>query len=184
MGVDYCRSLTSCPSLSGRAVTMSKKMSLFDTLLHPWPPCTGSWTVVDYLRYSSFPTSYRPLCVQWDSLGRPPLHTASASNLDLMASREETVSIEAAAKHHARSPEDFTLFFHYYCSLSAELEGIAYGKEHEHYDLKSAYESHKLTLFAALESDRSICQRQGQHDCLKTRLWGECASHHIFGVIH
>lgn len=152
---------------------MSKRASLFDALLQPWSPCTGSWTVVDYLRYSSFPTSYRPLCAQWESLGRPRLRClSSTSDLEEMATKEETISVGASASMHSRSREDFAVFFHNYCSFSAQLEAIA-TRQQQLYDQKASYESHQLTLFAALESDRSACQRQGKHDCLKTRLWGE-----------
>jgi hypothetical protein len=147
--------------------------SVFHIVVQSWSPCTGDRSVLDYLKHSRFPSSYRPLCMHWTGLGRPKMHTATTMTLEEIALREEYVSLVAATGNQPRTLQDFLVFFHKYCSFCVELGTIEAAIQHEAFDANSAYDYNKRMLFAALESDRSACKQHGEHDCLGKRMWGE-----------
>lgn len=152
----------------------SEGISFFALLQKPWLPCTGNESLLTYLRLCKFPTSYRPLCPQWNALGRPALQTAMTMNLEDVALQEEAISLLAPTKDQTRSLDQFLEFFHNYCSYSVELGILENTNQTPNiFDAKSEYNHNKRTLLASLDSNRSFCQNQVGHDCLGTRLWGE-----------
>lgn len=163
-----------------------------NTFDQAWSPCTRTGTIYDYINSMRFPTTFRLLCQQWNSLDRPGLSTLqcprgllylgnneaeSPQDLELLTSLQEimTMGIFAGYFREGIIPPsmpfvDIASHIHIYSSVKVELDHSTH-RYSESQQLE-AYDYQWRSMIAALDQDRHFCLHQPVHDCMGRLLWG------------
>lgn len=155
-----------------------------------WLPCTQHETINHYLSRLRFPTSFRGLCEQWRSLGKPHLvnlrypeglhygaNSGVPQNLEVLSSLQEIMTLSIFAGYMRENivptPRPFreiASHMHIYCSIKVELAHRMYQFTKEQQD--SAYERQWRALQEDFHHDRAFCQSLFRHDCIGYLLYG------------